>query len=58
MGVIGDILETMGMPRDGFELMMGIEIPKEHRPSFKPTRKNVAPATTHVRLYLAHAALW
>jgi hypothetical protein len=39
MGVIGDILETMGMPRDGFELMMGIEVPKEHRPSFKPTRK-------------------
>ena len=39
MGVIGDILETMGMPRDGFELMMGIEVPKEHRPSFKPTGK-------------------
>jgi phosphohistidine swiveling domain-containing protein len=37
MGVIGDILETMGMPRDGFEVMMGIEAPREHRPSFKPT---------------------
>ena len=36
MGVIGDIFEVLGMPREALEILAGIESPEEGRPSFKP----------------------
>jgi pyruvate,water dikinase len=37
MGVIGQIFETLGMPRESLELLMGIESTGPEKPSFKPT---------------------
>ena len=37
MGVIGDILELVGMPRETLELLMGVEIAGPDKPRFKPS---------------------
>jgi phosphohistidine swiveling domain-containing protein len=39
MGVIGQILTLLGLPREAIELMMGIEAVGPEKPSFKPSRK-------------------
>ncbi|NIQ04634.1 MAG: hypothetical protein GWO20_02555, partial [Candidatus Korarchaeota archaeon] len=36
MGVVGDIFELLGMPRESVELLMGIELAGSERPKFKP----------------------
>jgi pyruvate,water dikinase len=40
MGTIGDIFETVGLPRETIELLMGINHEGLEKPSFKPTRKS------------------
>ena len=37
MNALGNTLEAFGLPRDGHELMLGIEVPGGDRPSFQPT---------------------
>lgn len=37
MGVIGDILELVGLPRETLELMMGVEVAGPDKPRFKPS---------------------
>jgi pyruvate,water dikinase len=37
MGVIGQIFETLGMPRESLELLMGIESTGPEKPSFRPS---------------------
>ena len=39
MGVIGDILELVGMPRETLELLMGIEESGPDKPRFRPSTK-------------------
>jgi pyruvate,water dikinase len=39
MGVIGDILELVGLPRETLELMMGVEVAGPEKPRFKPSPK-------------------
>jgi pyruvate,water dikinase len=39
MGVLGDIFERLGFPRETLELMMGLENAGPDRPGFKPTRR-------------------
>lgn len=39
MGTLGRIFEMLGFPRESLELLMGIEIGGEDRPSFRPTWK-------------------
>jgi pyruvate,water dikinase len=39
MGVLGQVFERLGMPRETLELLMGIEIGGPDKPSFKPSRK-------------------
>jgi pyruvate,water dikinase len=39
MRTLGDILETLGLPRETLELLIGIESEGEEKPSFKPTRR-------------------
>ena len=39
MGVIGQIMELMGFPRDTLELLMGLEIEGVEKPTFKPGPK-------------------
>jgi len=39
MGVIGQIFEMLGMPRDSLELLMGIDAGGDQRPTFKPTAR-------------------
>jgi len=41
MGVIGDIFEVMGMPRDLLERLAGIEV-EDAKPKFKPSGKTFA----------------
>jgi pyruvate,water dikinase len=41
MGVIGDVLESIGMPRESIEMMMGIKPAGGERPSFRPTPRVV-----------------
>ena len=36
MGVVGDIFEILGMPRESVELLMGIELAGSESPKFKP----------------------
>jgi pyruvate,water dikinase len=36
MGPFGDIFESFGMPREGLELMMGLELGGKERPTFRP----------------------
>jgi phosphoenolpyruvate synthase/pyruvate phosphate dikinase len=42
MAAIGQILELMGMPREGLELMMGLEVEGPEKPSFRPTSRTYA----------------
>jgi len=39
MGIIGDIFELLGMPRELIELLLGYEIPGGERPKFRPGLK-------------------
>lgn len=39
MGVIGDIFELLGMPRELLELLGGIVVPDADPPKYKPTKK-------------------
>ena len=39
MGVVGDIFELLGMPRESVELLMGIQVTGNERPKFKPGPK-------------------
>jgi len=39
MGIIGDIFEVLGMPRDLLERLAGIEIEGDVKPKFKPSGK-------------------
>lgn len=39
MGIIGDIFEILGMPREALEILAGIESAGEERPMFKPSRR-------------------
>ena len=39
MGVLGDVFELLGFPRETLELMMGLENAGPDRPGFKPTRR-------------------
>jgi glycerol-3-phosphate acyltransferase PlsY/phosphohistidine swiveling domain-containing protein len=36
MGIMGDIFELLGMPRELLELLIGLEIEREHGPRFRP----------------------
>ena len=36
MGVVGDVFELLGMPRESTELMMGIDVPGPEPPHMKP----------------------
>ena len=36
MGVVGDIFELLGMPRESVELLMGIQVAGSEKPKFKP----------------------
>ena len=39
MGVIGDIMEMLGLPRETLELMMGLEDTGPDKPKFRPSTK-------------------
>ena len=39
MGVVGDIFELLGMPRESVELLMGIQVAGREKPKFKPSAK-------------------
>lgn len=39
MGVIGDIFEVLGMPRELLEILAGLETPGPDRPKFTPTKR-------------------
>jgi len=39
MNTIGNTLEAFGLPRDGHELMLGIEVPGADKPKFKPSMR-------------------
>jgi len=39
MGIIGDIFEILGMPREALEILAGIESPGQDRPMFRPSSK-------------------
>ncbi|MFL7890708.1 MAG: PEP/pyruvate-binding domain-containing protein [Anaerolineales bacterium] len=39
MGVIGDIMEMLGLPRETLELMTGVEIAGPDKPKFRPSPK-------------------
>jgi pyruvate,water dikinase len=39
MGVVGDVFEALGMPREALEILAGIESQGEDRPAFKPSSK-------------------
>lgn len=41
MGIIGDIFELLGIPRQSLEILAGIETPKEIDSSFKPNLKTI-----------------
>ena len=41
MGVIGDLFELLGMPREALEILAGIESPMEGRPSFRPGTRTI-----------------
>ncbi|MFW9981111.1 MAG: PEP/pyruvate-binding domain-containing protein [Candidatus Thorarchaeota archaeon] len=40
MGVIGDIFEVLGMPREALEILAGIESAGKDRPMFRPSGKS------------------
>ena len=39
MGIIGDIFEVLGMPREALEILAGIESAGQDRPIFRPSNK-------------------
>ena len=39
MGVIGNIMEMVGLPREALELMLGLEVSGPEQPKFKPSPK-------------------
>jgi pyruvate,water dikinase len=41
MGVVGNIFEMLGMPREALEILAGIETPEEGRPTFRPGLKTI-----------------
>jgi glycerol-3-phosphate acyltransferase PlsY/phosphohistidine swiveling domain-containing protein len=41
MGIIGDIFELLGMPRELLELLLGLEVDKENGPRFHPGLKSI-----------------
>ena len=41
MGVIGDIFELLGMPRESVELIMGIEVTAGDAPKFRPGARTI-----------------
>jgi pyruvate,water dikinase len=41
MGVIGGIFEVLGMPRESLELLMGLDIAGDDKPSFRPTARTL-----------------
>jgi len=41
MGVIGDIFELLGMPRESVELIMGIEVTAGDTPGFRPGARTI-----------------
>ncbi len=41
MGLIGDVLETLGLPRETLELLRGNERPGPRRPRFRPTFRSL-----------------
>jgi phosphohistidine swiveling domain-containing protein len=41
MGAFGQIFETLGLPRESLELLMGIELGGPEKPSFKPTPRTL-----------------
>lgn len=41
MGVIGEIFQLLGMPREALEILAGIETPEEGRPSFRPGPRTI-----------------
>ena len=41
MGIIGDIFELLGMPRELLELLLGLEVDKENGPRFRPGLKSM-----------------
>lgn len=41
MGVIGDIFELLGMPRESVELIMGIEVTAGDTPKFRPGARTI-----------------
>jgi phosphohistidine swiveling domain-containing protein len=41
MGALGQIFETLGLPRESLELLMGIELGGPDKPTFKPTLRTL-----------------
>jgi len=41
MGIVGDIFELLGMPRETVELLIGIKVAGNERPKFKPNAKTL-----------------
>lgn len=41
MGVVGNIFQMLGLPREALEILAGIEAPEEGRPSFRPGPKTI-----------------
>ncbi len=39
MGIIGDIFELLGMPRESIELLLGVEVVGSERPKLRPSAK-------------------
>lgn len=42
MGVIGQIFELLGLPRDSIELLMGLQVDGDEKPSFRLTPRTLA----------------
>ncbi len=41
MGLFGDLFSVLGMPRESIELMIGVEVPGEEKPAFKPSLRTL-----------------
>ena len=41
MGLFGDLFSILGMPRESIELMIGVEVPGEEKPAFKPSMRTL-----------------
>lgn len=53
MTAIGGILELLGLPRDGFELMLGIEVEGGEKPRFKPSARTMMLVPNMVRFAIS-----